>query len=151
MSELDVTTQCQIQRPIDIVRAHFLDFDHHIKNDVHKGVRYTVLGVEDGKQRVRQEFKVLGMPKKDELLVYERDGSVIQDFVEGDFAGGRLRVDFTEVEPGRTALHARIKAPLRGLNRLLAPLITRMVRKLADQAIDEDIHDLEKAGYKGAV
>lgn len=146
--DLEVSAECRIARPIDIVRAHFLDFHHHIARDVHKGIRYTVLGTEGNKQRVRSEFKVLGMPKVDELLVYEEGGSVIQDFVKGDFAGGVLRVDFEVVEPALTALRAEIKAPLRGLNKLLAPVIRRMVVKLTDQAIAEDIHDLEVAGYE---
>ena len=149
MSHLDIATQCRIRRPLDIVRAHFVDFRHHIERDVHKGIKYTILGEESGKQRVAAEFKVLGVPKRDEILAYVNDeGAVIQDFVVGDFAGGQLRIDFHEVDSTTTELHATIKAPLRGINKLLAPVIRRVVVKLTDKTIAEDIHDLENTGYQ---
>ncbi len=147
MSQLKIVKQCIIRRAPDVVRAHFLDFDHHIAHGVHKGVDYTVLERLGAQQRVRSKFRVYGMPKVDEIVVYaDAAGAVVQDFVKGDFAGGRIRVSFTP-EGEATRLEATLDAPLRGVNRLLAPLLRRVVAKLVDQALSEDCEDLEN-GYQ---
>jgi hypothetical protein len=71
---------------------------------------------------------------------------VVQEFVKGDFAGGRIQVSFTPQGSG-THLVAVLDVPLRGLNRLLRPLIARVVDQLTVQAIEEDRRDLE-GGYQ---
>ncbi len=148
MSRLELTKECVYRRPVDIVRAHFLDFDHHIEHDVHRGLRYSVLERLGDRQRVRVEFRVLGLPKVDELLVYVApDGSVVEEYVSGDFAGGTLRVEFEPRGPDATRVEARIDFPLRGFNRLARPLLRRVVSRLAEQAIEEDRVDLEERGY----
>ena len=95
-------------RPLDVVRAHFLDFDHHIAHAVHRGIDYTVLGREGERQLIRQRFKVLGLPKVDEFYAYRRpDGSVVQDFVKGDFTGGSITVCFRA--RGQDATHLQVR------------------------------------------
>ena len=147
MSQITLEKQCVIQRPIDVVRAHFLDFDHHIRKEVHKGVHYTVLA-RGAQTRIRSRFKVLGMPKQDEILVYEdHQGNVVQEFVRGDFEGGTLTIRFREEAPERTHLSATFDVPARGMNRLMKPIVRSVIGKLADQAIEEDRVDLEQGGY----
>ena len=147
MSELFIRQHCIIRRPIDVVRAHFLDFDHHIENGVHKGVHYTV--IERGpRQRIRQSFRVLGLPKTDELIAYcDDDGSVVNDLIKGDFAGGRIRVAFSKEGETATRVEATLSAKLRGINALLAPVVRRVAEKLTIQALEEDRVDLEERGY----
>jgi hypothetical protein len=148
---LDIERSCVIARPIDVVRNHFVDFDHHIARRVHKGITYTVIERRGALQRVRQEFKVLGMPKRDEIEVgISPDGHVVQKFLRGDFAGGRLEIHFVADGDQRTKVTASLRAPLRGVNRLLAPIIRRVAGKLADQTIEEDRVDLEQYGYTPA-
>lgn len=146
MSKISLEKQCVIERPIDVVRAHFLDFDHHIAHEVHKGVHYTVLA--RGRQtRVRSRFKVLGLTKQDELLVYaDHQGNVVQEFVRGDFAGGTLKVLFSAETPNRTHLKAVFDVPARGINWLMKPIVRNVIGRIADQAIEEDRRDLE-GGY----
>jgi hypothetical protein len=146
MSQINLEKQCVIERSIDVVRAHFLDFDHHIDNEVHKGVHYTVLA--RGQQtRLRSRFKVLGLPKDDEILVYaDHQGSVVQEFVKGDFAGGTLKVYFVAETPTRTRLKAVFDVPARGINWLMKPIVRSVISRIADQAIEEDRRDLE-GGY----
>lgn len=147
MNQIKLQKSCLIQRPVDVVRAHFLDFDHHIAHGVHAGVHYTVLA-RGPRQRVRSRFKVLGLPKEDELFVYaDAAGTVVQEFVKGDFAGGTIKVHFEPDGPSRTRLRANFDVPARGLTRVLAPLVRRVLSKLADQAIEEDRRDLEEGGY----
>ena len=147
MSQIRVRRECVIERAPDVVRAHFLDFDHHITHGVHAGVHYTVLERQRPKQRVRSKFKVFGMPKVDEVVVQaDAQGNVVQEFVKGDFAGGRIQVSFAPQGTG-THLVATLDVPLRGLNRLLRPLIARVVDQLTLQALEEDRRDLE-GGYQ---
>jgi hypothetical protein len=147
MSQITLEKQCVIERPIDVVRAHFLDFDHHIQKDVHKGVHYTVLS-RGAQTRVRSRFKVLGMPKQDEILVYEdHQGNVVQEFVRGDFEGGTLKIEFQEQAPGRTHLRASFDVPARGINWLMKPIVRSVISRIAEQAIEEDRVDLEQGGY----
>jgi polyketide cyclase/dehydrase/lipid transport protein len=148
MSQLNVVKHCVIQRSHEVVRAHFLDFDHHIAHGVHRGVDYTVLERLGAQQRVRSKFRVYGMPKVDEILVYpDAEGAVVQDFVRGEFAGGRIRVTFTPDGPTTTRLEATLDVPLRGVNRLIKPLLRRVVEQLTVQALEEDRRDLEN-GYQ---
>jgi len=147
MSQITLEKQCVIQRPIDVVRAHFLDFDHHIRKEVHKGVHYTVLA-RGAQTRVRSRFKVLGLSKQDEILVYEdHQGNVVQEFVRGDFEGGTLTIRFSEEAPERTRLRAIFDVPARGMNWLMKPIVRSVISKIADQAIEEDRVDLEQGGY----
>jgi hypothetical protein len=105
---------------------------------VHKGVHDTVLASDGSSQRLRQRFRVFGLPKTDEIEVtLSSEGHVVQDFLSGDLAGG----------PERTHLTAAIRAPLHGMNRVIAPLVKRVVDKLTDQALEEDRVDLEQRGY----
>jgi hypothetical protein len=148
MSQLKIVRHAVIQRAPEVVRAHFLDFDHHIAHGVHKGVAYTVLERHGAQQRVRSQFRVYGLPKTDEIIVYQDDdGAVVQDFVHGDFAGGRIRVSFAPAGTG-TRVTATLDVPLRGVNRLLRPLLERVVGKLTTQAIEEDRIDMEQHGYQ---
>jgi hypothetical protein len=147
MSQISLEKQCVIERSVDVVRAHFLDFDHHIEKQVHKGVHYTVLS-RGRKTRVRARFKVLGLPKQDEILIYaDHQGSVVQEFVNGDFAGGTLKIHFVAETPGRTRLKVVFDAPARGINLLMKPLVRSVIGRLAVQAIEEDRLDLEQGGY----
>jgi hypothetical protein len=147
MSQLKIVKECVIQRSVDVCRAHFLDFEHHIEHGVHAGVHYTELERQGAKQKVRSRFKVLGLPKVDEVIVYaDAEGTVQQEFVKGDFAGGRIEVRF-QPEGAATRLVATLEVPLRGVNRALAPLLRRIVDRLTEATLAEDRRDLE-GGYQ---
>lgn len=138
--------ECVIKRPLDVVRAHYLDFAHHIAHGVHRGVEYTVLERHEGgaKQRVVSRFRVMGLLKVDEIVAFATPGGeIVQRFEKGDFAGGSIRIRFEREAPGVTHLYATFDAPLRGVNRLLSGIVKRTVEKLTEQAIEEDRLDLE--------
>jgi hypothetical protein len=150
MGFFELRRDCVVNRPSEVVRAHFLDFDHHIEHGVHAGVHYTVLDRlgEGARQRVRSAFKVLGMNKVDEVIAYlDGSGDVVQEFVKGDFVGGTIRVHFVPRADGATHLIVQLRVPLRGMNRLLAPIVKSTVVKLTQQALEEDRRDLE-GGYQ---
>lgn len=144
MARLQLERSITVERPVEIVRAHFLDFEHHIRANVHRNIRYTLFPGEYDKHHVRQQFKVLGLPKTDEVIVeLSSEGDVVQTFEKGDFAGGTVVFQFTPVAEGQTRITARVDAPLRGLNRLMAPLLPKIVGKLVETGLDEDRQDLK--------
>jgi len=148
-SRLVLNIDCRFRRPLDVVRSHFLDMRHHVDHDVHKGVRYTILDERDDRCRVVQRFKVLGMTKRDELVLYrDGQGNVVQDFVKGELAGGRLTLRFFADDADTTKATLTFDVPLRGINRLLRPVLQRVVVKTARQALEEDRVDLEERGYQ---
>src|SRR5687767_7851465 len=78
MSTLRVRQTCRFRRAPDVVRCHFLDIQHHVAHDVHKGVRYTILSEDRARLRITSDFHVLGMKKHDEIVLYATaDGRVI--------------------------------------------------------------------------
>jgi hypothetical protein len=148
MSILELRVSQRFRRDPDTVRCHFLDIQHHLAHQVHKGVRYTILTEEAGRLRLRQEFSVLGMKKRDELVLYAtRDGRVVQEFLSGDFAGGTLQLRFDR-DGDDTRVDVALTAPLRGMMRLLQPIVKRQVLGTVKRALEEDRADLEEGRYQ---
>lgn len=144
MPRLQLERSVTVNRPVEIVRAHFLDFEHHIRTNVHRSVTYTLLASDGDKRRVRQQFKVLGLPKTDVISVAPSpQGDVVQTFEEGDFAGGSLVFRFSPLPEGGTTITAQVDAPLRGMNLLMAPLLPKIVAGLLDTGLEEDRLDLQ--------
>lgn len=148
MREIRLTRTCVIRRPLSIVRMHFLDFDHHIEHQVHRAVRIQKLEGGD-LQRIATEIKLLGLTKRDEQIVYlNPEGEVIQEFVGGDFVGGRIRIRFREDGAEESFVDTEFQAPRRGALCLLGPLVSGLLRKVIDQTVDEDQRDLELGSYQ---
>lgn len=148
MPAIEVRRSVRFRRAPDVVRCHFLDIPHHLAHDVHKGVHYRILEEDRDRVRLTQDFRVLGLPKHDELVLYPTaDGRVVQEFLAGDFAGGGIELSFHADGDG-TRVEAVLRAPMRGINRLLAPIIKWQVGKITDRALEEDRHDLESGGYE---
>lgn len=149
MSRIQLQRTCVIQRPIDVVKSQYNDFEHHIAKQVHPGIAFTILGREGARQRIQSKFKVMGLPKTDESwLGYDAAGVLVQEFTKGDFAGGTIKIKFTPEGKEATRLEASLDFPLRGINRLMAPLVRRVVTQLSDKALEEDKRDLEQGGYQ---
>jgi hypothetical protein len=149
MATLKYSVQQTFRRPLEVVKAHFLDMRHHIEHNVHGGVRYTILDESGGKQRVRQQLKVMGLPATDVLLLYSGDEqTVIQDFVGGFFKGARLTVRFTRESADVTRGEFSFDLPLPGWKGLIRSVIRNVVAKEAARALEEDRIDLEERGYQ---
>jgi len=150
MASIEVRRSVFFRRAPDVVRCHFLDIQHHVATDVHRGVKYAIVKEEADRLQITQDFRVLGLPKHDEIVLYAtRDGRVVQEFLRGDFAGGGIELSFQAQGEG-THLEAVLRAPLRGMNRLLAPVIAWQVGKITDRALEEDRIDLERGYQPGA-
>lgn len=69
MPRLQLERSVAVNRPVEIVRAHGLDVEHHIRANMLRSVTCMLLASEGEQRRVRQPFKMLGLPKTEELLV----------------------------------------------------------------------------------
>ena len=73
---LAVSASTHIARPMDVVRRHFCDVDHHMQNRVHPDVEFTPLADSGGVLRFRKTVRILGIPVVDEVVLRRQaDGS----------------------------------------------------------------------------
>ena len=137
-----------IARPIDVVRRHFSDVDHHTRNPVHPDVAFTPLTDSGHERRFRKTIRILGIPVVDEVVLRRQaDGSITEDSVAGPSTGMRLVSRFRADGPDLTATTLTVEMPVRGLKRLAAPLLKRFVLRRLTKALDEDRRDLESGQY----
>src|SRR5262245_25037982 len=145
---LVVSASTHIARPIDVVRRHFTDVEHHIRNRVHPEVEFTPLRDSEGECRFRKTVRILGIPVADEVVLRRQpDGSITEDSVAGPSIGMRLVSTFRAAGPECTATTLTAQMPLRGLKRLAAPWLRLLVARRLSGALEEDRRDLEGGGY----
>jgi hypothetical protein len=145
---LVVSASTHIARAIDVVRRHFSDVEHHMRNPVHPDVEFTPLPDSDGECRFRKTIRVLGIPIVDEVVLKRQsDGSITEDSVAGPSTGMRLVSSFRADGPQRTATTLTVQMPVRGLKRLAAPWLRSLIARRLTRALDEDRRDLESERY----
>src|SRR5262245_46101203 len=93
---LVVSASAHIARAIDVVRRHFSDVEHHMRNPVHPGVEFTPLHPDaEGECRFRKTIRILGIPIVDEVVLKRQpDGSITEDSIAGPSTGMRLVSSF---------------------------------------------------------
>jgi hypothetical protein len=145
---LVVSASTRIARPIDVVRRHFTDVDHHARNRVHPDVEFTPLSDSGEVRRFRKTIRILGIPVVDEVVLRRQpDGSITEDCVAGHSAGMRLVSRFRADGPELTATTLTVQMPVRGLKRLAAPWLRFVIARRLSKALDEDRRDLEGGRY----
>ena len=145
---LVISASTCIARPIEVVRRHFTDVEHHTRNPVHPDVVFTPLADSGQDRRFRKTIRVLGIPIVDEVVLRRQaDGSITEDSVAGPNTGMRLVSRFRADGPDRTDTILTVEMPLPGLKRLVAPLLRRFVLRQLTKALDEDRRDLESGRY----
>jgi hypothetical protein len=143
-----VSASTHIARPIDVVRRHFTDVDHHVRHRVHPDVAFTPLADSGDECRFRKTIRILGIPVIDEVVLRRQaDGSITEDSVAGPSTGMRLVSRFRADGPDLTATTLTVEMPLPGFKRLVAPLLRRLVLRRLIRALDEDRRDLERGQY----
>jgi hypothetical protein len=144
MSTIELVETIRIERPIEVVRPHFMDFDHHIAKNVHKKVRFTIVEQTPGRVRIRQTVPVIGTD--DMEVTSGADGSVTQRNIAGPNAGLTITVRFRADGPDATELVANLSMPVSGWKALLRPVLRVMLRAIGRGALREDKQDIE-SGY----
>ena len=136
----------------DQAREQYRDIDHHIRNNVHPGIRYEWEAAERGERKIRTTFRILGVPQFDVSLLEDApDGSFLIRYLEGTNAGMLLVHEFVEVEPGVTEVRLSADAPATWGRRLLGPLFVIGARQVMKKALAEDKRDLERGTYEPGV
>lgn len=136
-----------IERPVDVVRAQFLDVDHHVRDRVHPGMvlRWAPARA-PGERRVRQETTVLGRIVAEEFVIEaEAGGRWVKRFVEGPNVGGAYTATFT-AEGSRTRVDAAASPPPRGFDNGLGKLSELGVQKALERLLGD--HKRALVGYE---
>jgi hypothetical protein len=145
---LVVSASTHIARPIDVVRRHFSDVDHHTRNPVHPDVEFMPLVDRGDERRFRKTIRILGISVADEVVLRcQADGSITEDSVAGPSTGMRLVSRFRADGPDLTATTLTVEMPVPGFRRLAAPLLRQLIGWRLVKALDEDRRDLEGGRY----
>jgi hypothetical protein len=137
-----------IARPIDIVRAQFSDMTHHATTPVHAGLEVAdVQAGEDG-CRFTGRRRVFGMLQEDQIeLRWQPDGTLNLRSVQGSTEGLLIKQTFEAVGQDKTRVTTTVELPVKGLRKLLSPLVRMGLQKDVENALEEDRFDLEERGY----
>jgi hypothetical protein len=147
---IPITASLRIEAAPDVVRAQYRDMDHHIRNNVHKGITLTWQPSEPGQRKIKTEFRIMGIAQYDvAFLEDEPDGTLLIRNVEGTNAGMVVRHEFVPLDGGKaTEVRLRADAPATLARRVLGPLFVCGARQVLKKALHEDKADLEKGTYK---
>ena len=146
---IDIQAGTVIDRPLAEVRAQYGDMDHHMRNDVHPGIRFTWLPSERGERRLSSAFRLLGILQRDTLSLHdEADGTLVIDHLDGPNRGTKIFHRFTAEASDRTRVDLTASVPVTTGRALLGPLFRLGVRKILEKALREDKRDLERGAYR---
>ncbi|HEX8184379.1 MAG TPA: hypothetical protein VF747_06500 [Blastocatellia bacterium] len=146
---LSVTVVDSVSKPLELVRQEMIDMAFHETGIVHPNVKFTVLAKDAEITRFRQEAKILGGSHVNEIISRETgDGAVIQDFISGPNKGAHVTIAFQPDGNQSTRVGITIDLPLKGLRKLLLPLLRSVVAKGASKALREDMQCLENGSYE---
>jgi hypothetical protein len=151
VSTVRVEVAERIAVPVDLCRRHFFDMAHHQAHRVHAGARFVVL--EQGQRwcRYQQRTRFLGATLTDTaVLRHLDDGSLENTVISGASEGLVVRFEFVAVDDGLTRVTLRASWTLRGLKRVMAPLLRLSLRRGFARALLEDRDDLEAGRYPTA-
>jgi hypothetical protein len=148
MSSIRIQAETVIARPIDVVRAQFMDLAHHMDAGVHPTFQFSDVRKIEGGYRYKTCRRLLGMVHRDE---YEQlahgDGHVTSRVIAGTNEGLLLTDRFEAAPGGGTRVTATMELPVRGLLTLITPLVRMGAQRDLELALEQDRLDLEERGY----
>lgn len=147
---IEVTASLRIARNADDVRAQYRDMDHHIRNNVHSGIKLEWLEPQaPGERRIKTTFRILGIPQSDIATLEDLpDGTFVIRNLEGTNAGMVVYHRFVRIDDGTTEVQLVADAPSTLGRKLLGPLFRAGARQVLKKALAEDKKDLEGDGFK---
>lgn len=148
MASIVVHGEKLIARPIQAVQAQFVDMQHHASTRVHADLGVGNVRPKEAGCRFTARRRVFGMLQEDEIEVLRRtDGSSTLRSLSGSNAGLLITQEFESVSPDRTRVRITVEMPLKGMLRILAPLVRIGLQRDVATALEEDRVDLEERGY----
>lgn len=143
-----ISASIRIERPAELVKQHYRDVDHRIRNNVHPDIRYQWEPGALGQRKIRTTFQILGVLQHDvSLLEDAEDGSVVLRCVEGTNADMVMVHRFVPLGPNATEVQVTADTPATVARRLLGPLFVSGARQVLRKTLAEDKRDLEGGDF----
>lgn len=151
MSRIVVRGEKVIARPIDVVKAQFVDMAHHEQTRVHGAIEISNARRDGGLCRFTSRRRMFGrLEESENEIVVHPDGNSTVHTVSGPNRGLVLRQTFEADGSESTRVRIEIEVPLKGMLRLLAPIVRKTVERDLAVALEEDRVDLEVRRYQPA-
>jgi len=148
MASIVVQGEKLIARPIEVVRAQFVDMAHHATTRVHADLEVANVRPQEGGCRFTGRRRIFGMLQEDEIeVVRSADGNSTLRSLSGTNAGLLISQEFEAAGPDSTRVRTSVEMPLNRMRWLLAPLIRMGLKRDVATALEEDRYDLEERGY----
>jgi hypothetical protein len=148
MPTLSVYEEKLIARPIDIVQSQFVDMEHHASTCVHSTLQVRNVRPQGDGCRFTGRRRIFGVLQEDEIEVSRGpDGSSTLRSLSGSNAGLVITQTFEPVGDASTRVRTRVDMPVKGVRKLLAPLVRIGLKRDLTLALEEDRIDLEERGY----
>jgi hypothetical protein len=148
MASIVVHGEKLIARPIEVVQSQFVDMAHHASTRVHADLEVSNVRPQEGGCRFTGRRRAFGMLQEDEIEVMRRgDGTSTLRSLSGSNAGLLITQAFESVDPDRTRIRTTVEMPLKGMLKLLAPLVRMGLQRDLATTLEEDRIDLEERGY----
>lgn len=148
MSQLVVHAEKLIARPLAVVQSQFVDMAHHARTGVHSTLAVSNVRPTDSGALFTGRRRMLGMMQVDEMEVSrDADGNSVLRGIAGPNAGFLVHQRFEARGPGQTLVRLQVEMPLRGAQKLFAPLIRIGIARDLALALEEDRRDLEDRAY----
>lgn len=151
MATVTAAAEKRIARPLEVVQSQFVDMPHHASTRVHADLEVSnVRALPDG-HLVTGRRRVFGLLQEDEIEVRRApDGNSTLRSIAGSNAGLVITQTFTAEGAEATRVRTTVEMPVKGLLRLLAPLVRLGLQRDLETALEEDRRDLEERGYPKA-
>jgi hypothetical protein len=146
-ADIQVHVSRTIARPLDVVRRHFLDMEHHERHPVHAAATFRVIEQSPTHCEYASKTSVGPLKLSERSRLDLVDGKVVNRCLEGANQGMVNTFSFRETGPSRTEVVVDVSLPRTGARRLFAPILRGLLRRGFDQALEEDRVDLEERGY----
>jgi len=148
MSTITVHGEKVISRPIRVVQSQFVDMARHASAGVHADLNVSNVRPKEGGCLVTGRRRVLGMLQEDEIEVLrDSNGNSTLRSLSGTNAGLLITQRFEALGLEKTRVHTTVEYPVRGLLRMLSPLLRIGLQRDLATALEEDRIDLEERGY----
>ena len=146
----EITERVRIDRPVAVVRAQFADVAHHEANPPHDGVTFRVLQDSPESCEYEQASRIGPFRSRQRFVLDRTDPDhQVNRIVAGPFRGGSITFDVREDGDGAEVV-ATVRHDAGPAVRLLAPVVSRVLRRSLATALAEDRVDLESGRYETA-
>lgn len=151
MANVVVRGEKIIARPIAVVQSQFVDMAHHERTRVHAALEVSNARPVANGFRFIGRRRVLGALQEDENeIVRHPDGNSTLRSLAGTNVGLIVRQTFEAQGADRTLVRLEVDMPVKGLLKLLKPLVRIGIQRDLAAALEEDRIDLEERGYGAA-